>query len=178
MAARTQNPLNPPGPPSSTNGPSLSGNSPVAGSRTTWPERAPSLSERPLLEVEDLWVAFEGHLVLRNIHLQVPRGQTLAVIGESGCGKTVLLKTLIGLIRPSRGLVIFDGLNLSQLAEKELTRQRKRFGFLFQQAALFDSMTVYQNVAFPLRQHTSKSERRFVRWYWPGWRRWGYRRRY
>ena len=159
MAARTQNPLNPPGPPGSSNGPSLSGNSPVAGSRTAWPERAPSLSERPLLEVEDLWVAFEGHLVLRNIHLQVPRGQTLAVIGESGCGKTVLLKTLIGLIRPSRGQVVFDGLNLSQLGEKELTRQRKRFGFLFQQAALFDSMTVYQNVAFPLRQHTDKSEK-------------------
>jgi len=103
-------------------------------------------------------VAFEGHLVLQNIHLQIPRGQTLAVIGESGCGKTVLLKTLIGLIRPSRGQVLFDGLNLSRLGEKDLTRQRKRFGFLFQQAALFDSMTVYQNVAFPLRQHTGKTE--------------------
>ncbi|HOM17943.1 MAG TPA: ABC transporter ATP-binding protein, partial [Thermoguttaceae bacterium] len=115
-------------------------------------------SDRPLIEVQDLWLVFEGHPVLRRISLQVHRGLTLAIIGESGCGKTVLLKTLIGLIRPSSGKVYFDGMDLSRLSEKELTRQRRRFGFLFQQAALFDSMTVYQNVAFPLRQHTAKNE--------------------
>ena len=79
------------------------------------------------------------------------------MIGESGCGKTVLLKTIIGLLRPTRGAVYFDGRNLAELGERELTRQRIRFGFLFQQAALFDSMTIAQNVAFPLRQHTRKS---------------------
>ena len=79
------------------------------------------------------------------------------MIGESGCGKTVLLKTIIGLLRPSRGAVHFDGRNLAELGEKELTRQRIRFGFLFQQAALFDSMTIAQNVSFPLRQHTRKT---------------------
>ena len=79
------------------------------------------------------------------------RGQTLAVIGESGCGKTVLLKLIIGLLRPTAGRVLFDGKVLADLPERELTRQRLRFGFLFQGAALFDSLTVYDNVAFGLR---------------------------
>jgi len=107
----------------------------------------------PLVEVRDLSVQFGEQEVLRNIDLTIPRGQTVAIIGESGCGKTVLLKTIIGLIAPSSGEVRFDGANLAGLGEKELTRQRIRFGFLFQNAALFDSMTVGQNVAFPLRQH-------------------------
>ena len=97
--------------------------------------------------------------VLRDVNFDVARGETLAVIGESGCGKTVLLKTLIGLLRPTRGAALFDGRDMATLNEKELTRQRIRFGFVFQQAALFDSMTVGQNVAFPLRQHTRKGER-------------------
>jgi len=111
---------------------------------------------RPLVQLERVGVDFARQRVLRDIDLAIPRGQTLAIIGESGCGKTVLLKTIIGLLRPSRGAVYFDGRNLAQLREKEMTRQRTRFGFLFQQAALFDSMTIAQNVAFPLRQHTAK----------------------
>ena len=95
--------------------------------------------------------------MLRDINLAIPRGETLAIIGESGCGKTVLLKTIIGLLQPTRGTVLFDGQDLAELGERELTRQRIRFGFLFQQAALFDSMTIAQNVAFPLRQHTRKT---------------------
>jgi phospholipid/cholesterol/gamma-HCH transport system ATP-binding protein len=98
-------------------------------------------------------VDFGANPVLRDINLEVPRGQTLAIIGESGCGKTVLLKTVIGLVQPTSGEVIFDGNNLAQLDEKQLTQQRIRFGFVFQNAALFDSLTVGQNVAFPLRQH-------------------------
>jgi phospholipid/cholesterol/gamma-HCH transport system ATP-binding protein len=106
----------------------------------------------PLLRVDDLHVQFGRQTVLRGVSLGVPRGQTLAVIGESGCGKTVLLKALIGLVRPVQGTVVFDDQDLASLNDRQLSEQRLRFGFVFQNAALFDSMTVGQNVAFPLRQ--------------------------
>jgi phospholipid/cholesterol/gamma-HCH transport system ATP-binding protein len=111
-----------------------------------------------LVDIDNVDVTFGKQQVLRGIDLHIPRGQTLAIIGESGCGKTVLLKTLIGLITPTRGQVRFDGRNLATLSERELSAARTRFGFVFQMAALFDSMTIGQNVAFPLRQHTRKSE--------------------
>ena len=111
---------------------------------------------RPLIQLEQVGVDFGRQHVLRKIDMKVARGQTLAIIGESGCGKTVLLKTIIGLLRPTRGAVYFDNQDLAALGEKEMTRQRIRFGFLFQQAALFDSMTITQNVSFPLREHTRK----------------------
>jgi phospholipid/cholesterol/gamma-HCH transport system ATP-binding protein len=116
-------------------------------------------SHEPLLRVERLTVHFGRYLVLRDISLSIAPGETVAILGESGCGKTVFLKTLIALLRPTRGAVYFDGQDLTRLGERELARQRIRCGFLFQQAALFDSMTVAQNVAFPLRQHTRRSER-------------------
>ena len=115
-------------------------------------------SGQPLVETRHLDVRFGRHEVLRDIELVIPRGQTLAVIGESGCGKTVLLKTLASLIRPQRGEVFFDGHCLARLNDRQLTQQRIRFGFVFQNAALFDSMTIGQNVAFPLRQHTTYRE--------------------
>jgi phospholipid/cholesterol/gamma-HCH transport system ATP-binding protein len=115
-------------------------------------------AERPLIEVRNLSVIFGRQQVLRNINLAVPRGQTLAVIGESGCGKTVLMKALIGLVQPTQGQVLFDGKDLSTLNDKELTELRTRYGFVFQNAALFDSMTIGQNVAFPLRQHAKLAE--------------------
>ncbi|MEX1040257.1 MAG: ABC transporter ATP-binding protein [Pirellulaceae bacterium] len=111
---------------------------------------------QPLIEVDQMEVNFDGNVVLRDIGLSVPKGQTLAIIGESGCGKTVLLKTLIGLVTPTRGEIRFDGEDINQLSEGDLTKLRIRYGFVFQNAALFDSMTVGQNVAFPLRQHTTK----------------------
>lgn len=120
--------------------------------------KRPDLNDPPLLDVRRLNVTFGKQHVLRDISLRVPRGQTLAVIGESGCGKTVLLKTLIDLNRPTSGEVLFDGQNLAKLSDHELVQQRIRFGFLFQNSALFDSMTIGQNVAFPLRQHQRLSE--------------------
>jgi phospholipid/cholesterol/gamma-HCH transport system ATP-binding protein len=113
----------------------------------------PNLADSPLIDVRNLSVTFGSQEVLRDVSLTIPRGQTVAVIGESGCGKTVFLKTLIGLVKPTKGEVLFDGQNLQNLADKELVQQRIRFGYLFQNAALFDSMTIGQNVAFPLRQH-------------------------
>jgi phospholipid/cholesterol/gamma-HCH transport system ATP-binding protein len=117
-----------------------------------------SSSDRTLIEARDLHVRFGRLEVLRGIQLAIARGQTVAIIGESGCGKTVLLKTLINLVRPTRGEVLFDGRNLAKLSDKQLARERLRFGFVFQNAALFDSLTVGQNVGFPLQQHTSRRE--------------------
>jgi phospholipid/cholesterol/gamma-HCH transport system ATP-binding protein len=114
--------------------------------------------DQPLVDIRRLHVSFGNQNVLRNITLQVPRGETLALIGESGCGKTVLIKTIIGLVQPTRGEVLFDGSNFQRLDERELAHQRTRFGFVFQQAALFDSLTIGQNVAFPLKQQGSQDE--------------------
>jgi phospholipid/cholesterol/gamma-HCH transport system ATP-binding protein len=91
--------------------------------------------------------------VLREINLAVQAGQTLAIIGESGCGKTVMLKLMIGLLRPTSGQVLFEGRDLARMGETALARLRLRFGFLFQMAALFDSMSILDNVAFGLREH-------------------------
>ena len=109
-----------------------------------------------LIDIQGLTIRFGAQTVLRNINLTVPCGETLAVIGESGCGKTVLMKTIIGLIRPTSGRVLFDGKNLADLNDKQMTQQRMRFGFVFQGAALFDSMTVAQNIGFPLKQHQGR----------------------
>ena len=116
----------------------------------------------PLVRIEELVVRFGRNDVLRRLDLSIPRGQTLAVIGESGCGKTVLLKAIIGLLHPAAGTVYFDGQDIYKLGEKALTRARIRFGFLFQQAALFDSMTVAQNVAFGLEMRgRARAEEKF-----------------
>jgi phospholipid/cholesterol/gamma-HCH transport system ATP-binding protein len=115
-------------------------------------------STEPLVRVEKLGVRFGRQQVLRDINFELERGQTLAIIGESGCGKTVLLKTVIGLLKPTQGEVFFDGRDVAGMSEKQLAQERMRFGFVFQQAALFDSLTVGQNVAFPVRQHTRKSD--------------------
>jgi len=112
----------------------------------------------PLVDARSVSVRFESQLILHEIDLRIPRGQTLAIIGESGCGKTVLMKTLVGLIRPHSGQVLFDGRDLVTMSPVELTRTRKRFGFVFQNAALFDSMSVFDNVAFPIRQHELADE--------------------
>jgi phospholipid/cholesterol/gamma-HCH transport system ATP-binding protein len=111
-------------------------------------------AEPSLLQVEALSVQFGQQMVLRDISLDIPAGQTLVVLGESGCGKTVLLKTMIGLVRPIRGEVRFEGQPLSSMRERDLAHLRTKYGFVFQGAALFDSMTIAENIAFPLREHT------------------------
>ena len=116
---------------------------------------APSpLTEAPapaLLEIAGLSVRFGRQEVLRDITLAIPEGQTLVILGESGCGKTVLLKTMIGLIRPTTGDVRFEGQSLPRMNDRALAHLRTRYGFVFQGAALFDSYTIADNIAFPLR---------------------------
>ena len=109
--------------------------------------------QEAIVDVDKLSVTFGSQEVLKDITLKIPPGQTLALLGESGCGKTVLMKSIIGLVKPTVGTIEFDGENINQLTARQLSRMRLRYGFIFQNAALFDSMTIGQNVAFPLRQH-------------------------
>lgn len=105
-----------------------------------------------MIQVTDLWKSFGDNHVLKGVSLTVPTGQTYVVLGGSGSGKTVLMKHVIGLLKPDRGRVVVDGNEISALSGKALTEARQRFGMVFQGAALFDSMNVLDNVAFPLRE--------------------------
>jgi phospholipid/cholesterol/gamma-HCH transport system ATP-binding protein len=105
-----------------------------------------------VIQVDDLWKAFKDNQVLKGITLSIPPGQTYVVLGGSGSGKTVLMKHVIGLFKPDRGSVRVNGVEISSLTGKALTEARRVFGMVFQGAALFDSMTVFENVAFPLRE--------------------------
>jgi phospholipid/cholesterol/gamma-HCH transport system ATP-binding protein len=108
----------------------------------------PSEPDQPAIRLRTVSVQFGRQPVLRGIDLDIARHQTVCIIGESGCGKTVLLKLIVGLLQPTGGEVFFEDTSLCGLAEKDLARMRLRVGFLFQQAALFDSLNVYDNVAF------------------------------
>jgi phospholipid/cholesterol/gamma-HCH transport system ATP-binding protein len=107
----------------------------------------------PLIDVQDLYKSFNGFPVLKGVNLKIPEGTTTVILGGSGSGKTVLMKHIMGLFRPDRGQVIVDGQNVSTMSRQELAVFRQRMGMVFQSAALFDSMTVADNVAFPLREH-------------------------
>ena len=116
----------------------------------------------PVIAVENLFKSFDGHKVLNGISLRVKQGETLAVLGRSGTGKSVLLKLIIGLTKPDSGSICIHGQDIAGLALDRMGDIRKKMGFLFQQAALYDSLTVQENVAFPLEHHRrdlSKSER-------------------
>jgi len=109
-----------------------------------------------IIEVRNLTKRFGTKLVLDGVSLAIEKGKTTVVIGPSGCGKTVLIKHFIALIRPSEGEVCFRGRRIDDLSERELSRVRTHFGYLFQEGALFDSMTVAENILFPIRQHHKK----------------------
>jgi phospholipid/cholesterol/gamma-HCH transport system ATP-binding protein len=103
--------------------------------------------------------SFGSHTVLQDISFDIPRGKISAVMGPSGTGKSVLLKNIIGLLRPDSGEIWVEGEEIVRMGEKDLYRVRRKFGVLFQDGALFGSMNIFDNIAFPLREHTKKSEK-------------------
>lgn len=107
-----------------------------------------------MIEVKDLTKSFNGNLVLDHLCLAVGEGETVVIIGRSGCGKSVLLKHIVGLMRPDAGRVVVRGQDITQLSDRRLDELRRHFGVVFQGAALFDSLTVAENVAFGLTQHS------------------------
>lgn len=108
-----------------------------------------------MIQVRHLHKSFNGQQVLEDINLQVKKGEILVILGESGTGKSVLLKHLIGLLQPDRGSVLVDGKDITKMSERELLGLRKDIGYLFQEGALYDFMNVFENIAFPLREHTA-----------------------
>ena len=112
-----------------------------------------------MIEIINLSKSFGSSKVLDNLNLIINSGEVIVIIGRSGCGKSVLLKHIIGLIKPDMGQVIIDGNDMTRFEEYEMDKLRLSFGMLFQGAALFDSMTVGENVGFTLREHTNVSEK-------------------
>ena len=111
-----------------------------------------------MIEIINLSKSFNSNKVLEDLNLIINSGETMVIIGRSGCGKSVLLKHIIGLLKPDFGQVIIDGADVGRMDDKQLDRLRLTFGMLFQGAALFDSLTVYENVSFALREHTDTPE--------------------
>jgi len=108
-----------------------------------------------MIDIINLCKSFDGHKVLDNLNLKINTGETTVVIGRSGCGKSVLLKHIIGILKPDSGQVIIDGKDITRMTGKELNDLRMKFGMLFQGAALFDSLTVLENVGFGMIEHSA-----------------------
>jgi len=111
-----------------------------------------------MIEIINLYRSFNGTPVLKGVSLKIVKGELLALIGRSGIGKSVLLKHIVGLMQPDSGTILINNTDINRLRGIQLTEIRKQFGFLFQGGALFDSMTVYDNVAFPMREKTKLGE--------------------
>ena len=108
-----------------------------------------------MIEIQDVHRSFDGHQVLNGVNLTINTGETTVIIGRSGCGKSVLLKHIIGLLKPDSGRILINGKDATRMDEKELSALRMKFGMLFQGAALFDSLTIFENVAFSMIEHTT-----------------------
>jgi len=108
-----------------------------------------------MIKVSHLFKSFNGQCILNDIDLQIDKGEMVVILGESGTGKSVLLKHLMGLLRPDQGTVSIEGEDITKMSEEKLLKVRKKIGYLFQEGALYDFMTVFENIAFPLREHTS-----------------------
>ena len=117
------------------------------------------MADEAIISLKGVTKSFGSHTVLQDITFDVPKGRITAILGPSGTGKSVLLKNIIGLLRPDAGEIWVDGENIVGMSEKDLYRIRRKFGVLFQDGALFGSMNLFDNIAFPLREHTKKTER-------------------
>jgi phospholipid/cholesterol/gamma-HCH transport system ATP-binding protein len=115
------------------------------------------------IEFKDVWKRFNKKVVLQGVSLQIRKGETMVILGASGSGKTVMLRHIIGLLKPDAGRIFVDGADVTDYTEEELTDVRKKVGTLFQGGALFDSMNVAENVAFALREHTTLSDQEILR---------------
>lgn len=113
-----------------------------------------------MIEIINLCKSFDDHIVLNNVNLNIEKGETMVIIGRSGCGKSVLLKHIIGIMKPDSGQVIIEGLDITKIDQRELNDFRMKFGMLFQGAALFDSLSVGENVGFALYEHTDLTRQR------------------
>lgn len=118
----------------------------------------PTTTAAHMISLQHVYKSFGGKEVLRDMSVEVERGESLVIVGGSGSGKSVTIKHIIGLLSPDQGRVLVDGQDLAKLKELELNRFRRRFGMAFQEGALFDSMSVFENIAFPLRRHTKMDE--------------------
>lgn len=116
------------------------------------------MDEEPIIQLVNIHKSFGKQHILKGINLSIYKGKTTVIVGESGKGKSLILKHILGLIKPDKGNVIVYGKNINKISKSELKEIRSHFGVLFQNAALFDSMTVFDNVALPLRERTNKSE--------------------
>ncbi len=110
-----------------------------------------------MIQVKNLVKQFKGRTILDNVNLTINRGETMVIMGGSGCGKSTLLRHIVGAIQPDQGEILIDGVNIVGLKEDRMNEVRKKFGILFQSGALFNSMTVGENIAFPLKEHTELS---------------------
>ncbi len=117
---------------------------------------------RPMISLKHVDKTLGGKTVLKNLSIDVAAGESVVIVGGSGVGKSVMLKHIIGLIHPDHGQVIVDGQDIGHMKERELNEFRQRFGMAFQEGALFDSMSVFENVAFPLRRHTRMTEKEIL----------------
>jgi phospholipid/cholesterol/gamma-HCH transport system ATP-binding protein len=144
-------PSPPPAPSRSPGSPPRAGERPASQSESTW-------SKDPVVELVDVHKAFGSLRVLDGVTCRVPRGEITVLMGPSGTGKSVMLRHIVGLLPPDKGDVYVDGKDVPHLNERDLLRLRRGIGMLFQDGALFSSMNLYDNVAFPLRQHTRKNE--------------------
>lgn len=111
-----------------------------------------------MIEVKNLNQRINNHHILKNINFKINKGETFVIIGTSGSGKTTLLKLLIGLLKPTEGSIILDNVDISKISEEEFNKMRKHMGMVFQYSALFDSLSIFENIAFPLKEMGEKDE--------------------